>query len=122
MRPTEQPSPPSTRPEPRPEPAGPGSKSCDVAAPQAEGGREPASQWEGYDLLVHVPIVESLSPDGVRSPDPGFQQAVEDRLVQEIEARGLPVLSLDVTARAGWLDAVEQTVWERLRPAQLPLL
>src|SRR5205085_10962921 len=52
MRPTEQPSPPSTRPEPRPEPAGPGSKSCDVAAPQAEGGREPASQWEGYDLLV----------------------------------------------------------------------
>ena len=94
-----------------------------LAAGRREGPEKLVEYWlEGYDLLVHVPIVESLSPDGVRSPDPGFQQAVEDRLVQEIEARGLPVLSLDVTARAGWLDAVEQTVWERLRPAQLPLL
>lgn len=94
-----------------------------LAAGRQEGPEKLVEYWlEGYDLLVHVPIIESLSPDGVRSPDPGFQQAVEDRLVQEIEVRGLPVLSLDATARAGWLDSVEGTVWERLRPAQLPLL
>jgi nicotinamide riboside kinase len=94
-----------------------------LAAGRQEGPEKLVEYWlEGYDLLVHVPIVETLSPDGVRSPDPGFQQAVEDRLVQEIEVRGLPVLSLDATARAGWLDSVEGTVWERLRPAQLPLL
>ena len=74
-----------------------------------------------YDLLVHVPIVEDLSPDGIRSPDPGFQQAVEDRLVQEIGERRLSVLRLDDADRAGWLDSVERAVWERLRPAQLPL-
>jgi len=94
-----------------------------LAAGRQEGPERLVQYWlEGYDLLVHVPIIESLSPDGVRSPDPGFQQAVEDRLVQEIEARSLPVLGLDATARAGWLDLVERTAWERLRPAQLPLL
>lgn len=94
-----------------------------LAAGRQAGPEKLVEYWlEGYDLLVHVPIIETLSPDGVRSPDPGFQQAVEDRLVQEIGVRGLPVLSLDVTARGGWLDAVEGTVWERLRPAQLPLL
>ncbi|MFL6195218.1 MAG: ATP-binding protein [Thermoanaerobaculia bacterium] len=74
-----------------------------------------------YDLLVHVPIVEDLSPDGIRSPDPGFQQAVEDRLAQEIAERRLTVLQLDPAGRPGWLDTVERAVWERVRPAQLPL-
>lgn len=74
-----------------------------------------------YDLLVHVPIVEDLSPDGIRSPDPGFQQAVEDRLAQEIAERRLAVLRLDPAGRPGWLDTVERAVWERVRPAQLPL-
>jgi nicotinamide riboside kinase len=91
-------------------------------------GRQEAPQalidfWiAGYDLLVHVPIVEELSPDGVRSPDPGFQQAVEDLLMRELAERELPALHLDPAARPGWLDRVERTVWERLRPAQLPLL
>ena len=90
-------------------------------------GRQEAPQglielWiRGYDLLVHVPIVEELSPDGVRAPDPGFQYAVEERLSQELAGRDLPVLHLNPEERAGWLDAVERTVWERLRPAQLPL-
>lgn len=90
-------------------------------------GRQEAPQglielWiRGYDLLVHVPIVEELSPDGVRAPDPGFQYAVEERLSQELAGRDLPVLELSSEARAGWLDEVERTVWERLRPAQLPL-
>jgi nicotinamide riboside kinase len=91
-------------------------------------GRQEAPQalidfWiAGYDLLVHVPIVEDLSPDGVRSQDPGFQQAVEDLLRRELADRDLPALHLDPAARSGWLDTVERTVWERLRPAQLPLL
>ena len=90
-------------------------------------GRQDAPQglvelWiQGYDLLVHVPIVEELSPDGVRAPDPGFQYAVEERLRQELAARELPVLHLDPEVRSGWLDTVERTVWERLRPAQLSL-
>lgn len=91
-------------------------------------GRQEAPQalidfWiAGYDLLVHVPIVEELSPDGVRSPDPGFQQAVEDLLMRELAERELSALHLDPGARPGWLDTVERAVWERLRPAQLPLL
>ena len=90
-------------------------------------GRQEAPQglvelWmRGYDLLVHVPIVEELSPYGVRAPDPGFQYAVEERLSQELAGRDLPVLELSPEARGGWLDEVELTVWERLRPAQLPL-
>lgn len=90
-------------------------------------GRQEAPQalidfWiAGYDLLVHVPIVEELSPDGVRSPDPGFQQAVEDLLRRELAERGLPAMHLDPATRSGWLDTVERAVWERLRPAQLPL-
>ena len=79
-------------------------------------GRQDAPQG-----LVHVPIVEELSPDGVRAPDPGFQYAVEERLRQELAMRELPVLHLDPEARSGWLDTVERTVWERLRPAQLSL-
>lgn len=93
-----------------------------LAAGRQEAPEGLIELWmRGYDLLVHVPIVEELSPDGVRAPDPGFQYAVEERLSQELVARGLPVLELSPETRSGWLDAVERTVWERLRPAQLPL-
>jgi nicotinamide riboside kinase len=93
-----------------------------LAAGRQEAPEGLIELWiRGYNLLVHVPIVEELSPDGVRAPDPGFQYAVEERLSQELVGRGLPVLELSPEARAGWLDEVERTVWERLRPAQLPL-
>lgn len=93
-----------------------------LAAGRQEGPEGLVEYWiQGYDLLVHVPIVERPSPDGVRSADPGFQYAVEDKLRQEVAERGLQVLFLDPAARPGWLDTVERTVWERLRPAQLPL-
>lgn len=93
-----------------------------LAAGRQEAPEGLVELWiKGYDLLVHVPIVEELSPDGVRAPDPGFQHAVEERLSQELAARGLPALELSPEARSGWLDAVERAVWERLRPAQLPL-
>jgi nicotinamide riboside kinase len=94
----------------------------------AAGRQEPleylVESWMGsYELLVHVPIVGEPSPDGVRSGDPAFQRAVDERLDREIAARRLDaVLRLDPGTRAGWLDAVESEVSRRLRPAQLPLL
>ncbi|HYH44867.1 MAG TPA: AAA family ATPase [Thermoanaerobaculia bacterium] len=90
-------------------------------------GRQPhlepllAAWMAGYGLLVHVPIVELPSPDGIRAADPAFQRAVEDRLRRELDERRLPVLGLEAADRAGWLGAVERAVWGQLRPAQLPL-
>jgi hypothetical protein len=55
----------------------------------------------------------------VRSADPSFQLAVEGRLDRELERRGLDAFRLRAAQRAGWLDAVEDQVRERLRPAQL---
>jgi nicotinamide riboside kinase len=75
-----------------------------------------------YDLLLHVPIVEAPQSDGVRAEDPAFQRAVDERLDRELEARGLRAQRLDAGSRAGWLDAVEAAVCERLRPPQLRLL
>jgi hypothetical protein len=75
-----------------------------------------------YGLLVHVPIVVDPSPDGLRSTDPVFQRAVEELLARELDRRSLPVLTLHGIDRADWLDRVEHTVLDRLRPAQLPLL
>ncbi|HEX3130907.1 MAG TPA: ATP-binding protein [Thermoanaerobaculia bacterium] len=75
-----------------------------------------------YDILVHVPIVDQPSPDGFRSPDPSFQRAVDERLLRELHDRGLGAIHLDPERRSNWLDAVEQEAWQRLRPAQLPLL
>jgi nicotinamide riboside kinase len=80
-----------------------------------------ASWMEGYDLLVHVPVVAQPSPDGVRSPDPGFQRAVEERLCAELAERGLASLELSPDSRALWLNTVEDEVWGHLRPAQLRL-
>jgi len=79
----------------------------------------------GYDLLVHVPIVEQLNPDGIRSASPAFQRAVEERLCRELAARQIPALHLaadPADRRAEWLDAVEREVWQRIGPTQLPLL
>lgn len=75
-----------------------------------------------YDLLVHVPIREKPSRDGVRSADPGFQQAVEDRLDQELERRGLACLRLTSQDRGQWVHEVERLVVERLAPPQMELL
>ncbi len=54
-------------------------------------GRQPqlepllAAWMPGYALLVHVPLVELPSPDGIRAADPAFQRAVEDRLCRELD-------------------------------------
>jgi nicotinamide riboside kinase len=93
----------------------------------AAGDREPLQSvvgtWmQSYHLLVHVPIVGRLLPDGIRASDPAFQQLVEERLDREIERRGLAPLRLQPDARDGWLDKVEAAAWGVLRPAQLQLL
>jgi len=75
-----------------------------------------------YDLLVHVPIVDEPSPDGIRALDPAFQRAVDERLEQELLRRALPVLHLSPDDRAHWVDRVLDAVSDDLRPAQLELL
>ena len=75
-----------------------------------------------YDLLVEVPIAEVPSADGVRSEDPAFQRAVEDRLRQELERRQLQTTKLPAGNREQWLTIVEDRVNSFLAPAQLSLL
>ena len=80
------------------------------------------NRWmDSYDLLFHIPIVSAPSADGVRATDPSFQRAVDDRLLEELSRRGLPVLGLDPTGRDQWLQVAEQEVLDRLRPPQLQL-
>jgi len=94
-----------------------------LAAGRQSGLEALVESWTpSYDLLVHVPILDEPSPDGIRSADPAFQRAVEERLGRELARRALDPLHLDPTCRAGWLDAVEAAVLDRLRPAQLQLL
>jgi hypothetical protein len=94
-----------------------------LAAGRQEGLDELVTHWlVSYDLLVHVPIVDDPSPDGIRAADPAFQEAVERRLVAELSARRLPVLELDPGDREGWLAHAESAVLERLAPPQLELL
>ena len=80
------------------------------------------SWMDTYDLLFHVPILELPRADGIRATDPTFQRAVDERLLVELDRRGLAPHRLDPSQRASWLDSVEETVWKRLRPAQLQLL
>ncbi len=66
-----------------------------------------------YDLLVHVPIVEPPSADGVRATDPDFQTAVDTRLLAEIRERNLAVVRLDPNERDRWLGRAESAILER---------
>jgi nicotinamide riboside kinase len=75
-----------------------------------------------YDLLIHVPIVDKPTADGIRATDPVFQLAIDQRLDQELAARDLSSHQLDPAARDSWLDRVESLIWEIAKPAQLPLL
>ncbi len=94
-----------------------------LAADRQPGLEALVSWWLGtYDLLVHVPIVDPLQADGTRATDPAFQQAVEDRLLRELDTRGVDALHLDAEDREGWLDTIDTAVNERLAPPQLPLL
>jgi len=93
-----------------------------AAGPQK--GLEPLIDYwmDTYDLLVHIPVVEEPSADGVRAVDPQFQRAIDERLADELASRGLTTLKLHPDHRSSWLDQVEELVWGRLRPPQLPLL
>ena len=76
--------------------------SISCSPPAARRGRSAAGRVLAPGLRPAGPRPHrraALSPDGVRSPDPGFQHAVEERLVQEVAERRLPVLRLDPAAR-----------------------
>lgn len=93
-----------------------------IAAGPQEGLEALVNSWmKTYDLLVHVPILEEPSADGVRAVDPAFQHAVEDRLEEELARRGMSALRLDKSNRPCWIDVVEHEVLARLGPEQLVL-
>ncbi len=94
-----------------------------LAAGRQEALEPLVESWiRGYELLIHVPVVDQLSFDGIRDSDPSFQRAVEERLRRELQERGLAAVFLDPERRQEWLDKAEQEAWARIRPAQLPLL
>ncbi len=81
------------------------------------------NDWmRSYNMLLHVPIVDHPSPDGVRAMDPAFQKAIDDRLLEEIERRHLDVEFLAADDRERWLDRSVAIVLDRLAPPQLQLL
>jgi thymidylate kinase len=95
-----------------------------LLAGRPQAGIESLVTWwlDTYELLVYVPIVDGPRPDGMRSIDPTFQRAVDDRLLRELEERELPVLRLGAEERERWLDVVEDAIRDRVTPPQLPLL
>jgi nicotinamide riboside kinase len=92
------------------------------------GGEDPVvgplvESWlASYDLLVRVPVLGTLSADGVRAADPAFQRAVDERLGDELARRRLAVLTLDATRPDEWIDRVEEACRPLVAPDQLDLL
>ena len=86
---------------------------------------ELVNRWlQTYDLLVLVPALRegTAMADGLRSVDPSFREAVEERLRREIAKRNVPVLELTSDDRDGWIGEVERVALARLEPPQLELL
>lgn len=77
---------------------------------------------KSYELLVHVPLLKTPQPDGVRAADPEFQRLVAARLEAELAARGVDCLRLDAARSELWLDEVEDVVLALLSPPQLSLI
>lgn len=75
-----------------------------------------------YDLLLHVPIVDTPSPDGIRATDPAFQRAVDDRLLHELSRRGLTIHHMSPDRRSDWLEMAETLVVDALALPQMLLL
>ncbi len=73
-----------------------------------------------YDVLVHVPISENPSFDGVRAVDPAFQQLIDVLLEGMVAARGLKPLRLKPSDREAWCDLIVETLLPKIDPT-LPL-
>jgi len=73
-----------------------------------------------YDVLVHVPISDHPSYDGVRAVDPTFQQLIDVLLEGMMAARGLTPLRLEASGREGWCDVIVEALLPKLEPT-LPL-
>ena len=79
------------------------------------------NEWlKTYDHLVHVPIVERPSYDGIRAVNPRFQEQIQLLLDGMIAARGLCPLRLEPTERSQWCDRILETLLPDLQP-NLPL-
>lgn len=95
---------------------------------QLAGGRMPALdelvRWwlATYARLIYVPIVGAPRDDGLRSTDTAFQRAVDERVLRELDERGIDALRLEPSARERWLDIVESDIRWQLDTPQLTLL
>lgn len=72
------------------------------------------SWMASYDFLVHVPVLEQPSEDGIRATDPSFQLAVDQRLRLELARRRLECFQLDAAERGDWLRLVADAVISRI--------
>lgn len=75
-------------------------------------GRDPAvekfvdSWMKTYDLLIRVPVVESVQADGFRDTDEVFVREVDRKVSDLLDARPtLPVFDLGAADREGWRDS-----------------
>jgi GTPase SAR1 family protein len=73
-----------------------------------------------YDLLIHIPIIERPSYDGIRAVDPHFQEQIQLLLDGMIAARGLRPLRLEADQRENWCRQILDLVLPELQPT-LPL-
>jgi len=80
------------------------------------------SWMKTYDLLLHVPIVDEPTPDGIRATDPAFQRAIDDRLLDELSRRNLSVHRFAPDRRSDWLEMAEELVVDALTLPQMQLL
>ena len=73
-----------------------------------------------YDLLIHIPIIERPSYDGIRAVDPHFQEQIQLLLDGMIAARSLRPLRLEPNERNQWCAQILDLVLPELQPT-LPL-
>ncbi len=74
-----------------------------------------------YHTLVKVPVLDAPSFDGTRDTSTAFQREI-DRLIDELcEVLHVPVVSLDPTRRADWVDDVLRASGLPLHPPQISL-
>ncbi|MEJ2187931.1 MAG: AAA family ATPase [Acidobacteriota bacterium] len=73
-----------------------------------------------YDLLIHVPVSQRPSFDGVRAVDPGFQEQIDILLDGMISVRSLRPLRLEVGQRDSWCEIIVDHLLPSLEPV-LPL-
>ncbi len=78
--------------------------------------------WTGtYQLLIKVPIVGSMTYDGLRDVDSAFQLVVDEKIEEVVTDWSVPVVRLDRERRAFWATDSLEAILPLLGPVQQPL-